>query len=553
MHNSGNKRLAVLIRNNGPCNCSALLRAVATSCGIDLIPWSPSCPESLAGVIEIFPCNSNEVAGISPTIPTFRFELAEPAECNSILRFSGRSIVPIPWRGRTLVANDVAPIVGSIPAGDVMAECNGRPVWSRSVIEGARHDVSIHAKPWIIEDMRLFEHLNGHHFMRLLPFIDWLRSLSDWSRWNKPGTRACFMFDDPNLHSCKYGYLCFSTLASFARRSQCHISFATIPLDQYYINANAAQIFRGNSRELSLLIHGNDHTYRELGRELKPSQSLAKIAKAVRRIKHFEKRSGICVSRVIAPPHGAFTFSMARCCAAQGIEAACVSWGSLWSSNPDENSTRLLGADAIAIIESLPIIPRFRLARESQNHILLAMYLEQPLVLAGHHWDVADGFSVLSELSEFMNGIGEIKWLDMSAIARSNLWWCHHEDVLYVRPFSRYFEVNIPEGTSLISIHAPWVDVSSKAKAVLSLSNGSVLDLVRIDNGSLLIAIPPGAVLPQKLRVQIQQLGANMPIGRNLFSPAALVRRIITESRDRIMPQARRIRRWSPKMIDPLM
>ena len=54
-----------------------------------------------------------------------------------------------------------------------------------------------------------FQHLTETRFLNVVPLIEWLRALSDLRQWKFPPLRACFMFDDPNLHSERYGFICF--------------------------------------------------------------------------------------------------------------------------------------------------------------------------------------------------------------------------------------------------------------------------------------------------------------------------------------------------------
>ena len=48
------------------------------------------------------------------------------------------------------------------------------------------------------------------------------------------------------------------------------------------------------------------------------------------------------------------------------------------------------------MVAGLPVISRFRISRECQNAILLAAYLDQPIIPVGHHQDVAGGLDLLT-------------------------------------------------------------------------------------------------------------------------------------------------------------
>ena len=85
----------------------------------------------------------------------------------------------------------------------------------------------------------------------------------------------------------------FRALAADAEAVGYHAAFATIPLDGWYASRRAVELFNANKETLSLLIHGNDHVRRELGRPLGPAARIALLGQGIRRIERFERRYGI--------------------------------------------------------------------------------------------------------------------------------------------------------------------------------------------------------------------------------------------------------------------
>ena len=73
------------------------------------------------------------------------------------------------------------------------------------------------------------------------------------SGWVSPPVRACFLFDDPNLHRPTYGYVRYHDLVEEADRHDYHVSFAMIPLDGWFTHHATARLFRERSDRLSLL------------------------------------------------------------------------------------------------------------------------------------------------------------------------------------------------------------------------------------------------------------------------------------------------------------
>ena len=518
-----------------------LIGALAKANNSELVQWNACSPGSLSGVVIIkSPQCRDPLPVFPPNLSSFLLELCKPAETMSSVKLtSSQSFFPL-LRGRRFRAADVAPATRSLAEGNVLAEINGRPVWTTCEENGARHDINLQANPWIAEEDRMFEHLNGQHLMRLLPLIEWFRSISDWAQWRKPPTRACFMFDDPNLHYRRYGFISFPHLADEGRRHRYHTAFATVPLDQYYINKPTARLFRENPGQLSLLVHGIGHTKRELAGDDPSVQQLMHLRRGINWIESLERRGGVRVSRVMAPPHGAFAAKSLRNCAIAGFEAACVSWGSVWSSNQDEKWSRLLGAEPATVVGGLPVIPRFRMAKETENQILLAAYLNQPIIAVGHQIDLADGIDLLNCLARFINQMGDVSWQGMEEIARSNYWWRQEGDILSIRPFSKTFVLHVPDGIRLVKIIQPFptrINVSASRSAAL----GSEAKLCEnLGDGSCALPIEGAPVL--SINMEIDTCDAT-ETGLSHYLPLkALVRRVLTESRDRVMPTLRH--RW---------
>jgi len=519
------------------------LRALAQANGVELVLWDVNAPATVSGILSIImPGGEEQQLDFPSNLSSFKIEIVFSKEAGYEVKFSEAPLLSAMLRGRTITMGDAAPVGGKQANGEVLACVNGRPVWKSQIQSGARHDVSIQAWPWIIGSDLVFEHLNGKCLMRLLPLIGWFRWISDWTQWQKPKPRACFMFDDPNLHAASYGYLSFAELAEKGRRQRYHTSFATIPMDQYYVNREAARIVRDHPDELSLLVHGNDHVYRELNKNDSPERRAARMYQALTRIASLERRSGVRVARVMAPPHGAFGSGMMRTCAAVGFEAACVSWGSLWSANRDHKEICLVGARAGEVIEGLPVIPRFGLASGTESQILLSAYLRQPIIPVGHHWDVREGLDLLAEVAGFINGLGEVQWRNMAAIARGNYWWRRERDTLLVRPFSRVFELTVPEGVDQVEVSAKWLKDDLSVSALCAEAIGTGLRCEKAANGTWLMPFRGPGHLTVKMNAQVEELPLDYALRR--FEAIPVLRRLLSESRDRLMPMVpRRLQR----------
>src|SRR5690348_10932331 len=87
-----------------------------------------------------------------------------------------------------------------------------------------------------------------------------------------------------NLAWQRYGYVDFKQIAANAAEENYHVSFATIPLDSWFTHMRTAELFRTSSKYLSLAIHGNNHTRKELARNYTKPERLCLLNQAIRRI-----------------------------------------------------------------------------------------------------------------------------------------------------------------------------------------------------------------------------------------------------------------------------
>jgi hypothetical protein len=416
-----------------------LLQRVARACRVELVLEDQIDPSEAEGMVTIVSIDRVQRQFRRSQSPSLTILLAKPAESYSRIVFteSSRSLSAL-WHGKIFLCESPAPMPVQLPAGDVLAENNSRVAWITRSINGARVDVCVQAEPWLNEDRRLFMHINSRHIMRLLPFIEWCRALSDWHTWSKPTSLACLMFDDPNLHATHYGYVDFGAILERARRGGYHVSFATVPADWYYVSPRVASLFRSNPEHVSLLVHGLWHTYRELGqRELPPLDVLNLLMKA-------EHRYGLSVDRVITPPQGAFSVANCGALVHAGFDGACVSWGSLWNANKDSIDFELLGAEPCLVSDNLPIVPRFGLSPKIENHGVVAAYLKQPMIAVGHHWDLRGGIELLDEAAQCLNVVGDVTWAGLKKIVQKQVWSRVKGDCLEILPYTRSFEVEIP-------------------------------------------------------------------------------------------------------------
>ncbi len=441
-------------------------------------------------------------------------------------------------RGRNLPDESdlAAPAIPSDSNQVVLARRAGCPVWIKRVTAGGEIDWIANPLPVLLPDQNLSLHLHRSRFLPLLPLLHWLDEVTVGWGWGRPPLRAAFMFDDPNLRSCTYGFIDYRELAAEAQTQGYHVSMATIPIDVGRIDPRAAALFRENAQSLSLLVHGNDHTHQELAGDYSSARRNALVAQALRRIERLERQANLRVSRVMAAPHGACNEPMARSLAAHGFESACISRGSLAAHN---RGTRWPDAFGLQLAEvlggSLPVFPRFRLARNCEPDVVLAAFLGQAIIPVGHHQDVRAGLDILGEVAAMINRLGPVNWGDLATISRAHFLHRCEGRSWFVRLYARVVELVVPEFVDDLHLELSWgaSDEVSEVTTVVPVASAAPLEPVAAGRSRYAVSGHAG----QRLRITVQSTAREADAGpHDPFRPWAFARRFLAESRDRMQP-----------------
>jgi hypothetical protein len=369
----------------------------------------------------------------------------------------------------------------------------------------------------------LYDVINYRNVISIFPIILFLRSINENDMWIMPPLRATFMFDDPNLHWPSYGFINYNKIAKSAIDHNYHVSIATIPIDSWFTHDKAAEIFRNNNKYLSLIIHGNDHLSKELGREYDNKAQQSLLREAIMRISKIENIANLRVPMIMAPPHGACSEKMLCTMAQVGFEGATISKGSLYKYNSSSKWMESVGFLPADIICGLPIITRFPINKAYRENMLLCAILGQPIVMVGHHTDLKNGIDFLNEIADFANLIIKPIWLDMKGIFRSNFAKKICRETMTVRSYSRIINILVPEGVEEIVLEN--ADIEQRYYAIFSGLNKEVLVNTPIKiKGEKIVTIYQNVIQNEDIKLMKQ------------LSIYPYARRLATELRDRLMP-----------------
>jgi hypothetical protein len=431
--------------------------------------------------------------------------------------------------GRATEAADLNPAEGD----SILAFQDSLRLWVfRSDHRAELHTVALEV-PSLEGHRLLWEHLRPDGWLAPIPLLHFLGRVTAGIDWSPLPPRACFIFDDPNLHSVRYGYIDYAGLAAHARRHNYHAAIATVPLDAWYAGRGAVEFFRQYREYVSLLIHGNDHARNELGCDYNEEDALRMLAQALRRVTELEHKTKLRVERVIAPPHGGCSESVLAQASRLPIEAVCTSAEPLARS---QNRTKLplhfgllpawFGSGCCPVIRRWDLIYGLLPLR-------LAAFLGQPIIAYGHHQDCAAGLGPLAEIASVVNRWGPTTWTNLETILRGNYRTIRDGELMHVQMCSRSVHVRIPEGISHVMVHASMGDESVPGQISVASSDGQHYECTA---GVPFRATGCGSL---QLKIRSSEVIDPATVGPPAYRLWPPVRRLLSIGRDRLMPVVR--------------
>jgi hypothetical protein len=443
-------------------------------------------------------------------------------------------------RGRALPDAHVAGVapVGA-PHREVLATRAGAPMWTRSGLL----DIAAAAPLELAPHEALRDRLQKGRTCALLPLVHLLRELTDEVRWQPPATRAALLLDDPNLHWPTYGFLRLPELVRDAEAHGYHLALATIPLDWWFAHPRALSLLREHGAALSLLVHGNNHTGRELGQPASEEEGVALAAQALRRAQSFERRSGAEVGRVMVPPHEACSQATVRGLLLCGFEAITMTRPYPWISAPADpwllrppGATPLTGWERVDFAGGLPVMLRHPIVGRDPSEMALRAFLDQPLILYGHHGDLSGGLDLFREAVAEVDALTRPRWCSLQEIARTSYETRREGTLLRVRMLSRRVQVEVPDGVEALAVTLPAAHGAPERERLVV--DGAIAGLAAAPAP---LPVQAGATVEVRLRRVDAVDPEQVPAPR--LRPATLVRRVVGESRDRALPLLRLARR----------
>jgi hypothetical protein len=254
------------------------------------------------------------------------------------------------------------------------------------------------------------------HFLTAVPLVLYVKWAFAEICWSGPETNACLVIDDPVLKST-HGFVNFQELLSLMKRHKFSSNIAFIPWNWRRSAPEVARLFRENSENYSVSVHGCDHTRAEFGSS--DQQRLYwKSRQALERMNRHESITGIRHDPVMVFPQG--VFSEAAMSALKRTDLIASVNNDIISADPHRRGVILSELWDIAVMgySSFPLFTR-RYPWEGIENFAFDALLGKPSIIVIHHDYCSDHCLRLINFIERLNGLKRPPtWRSLGEIVR---------------------------------------------------------------------------------------------------------------------------------------
>jgi hypothetical protein len=224
-------------------------------------------------------------------------------------------------------------------------------------------------------------------------------------------TLACLTIDDPLLRP-KYGCLEYERLLDEMRLHNFFTEIAFIPWNYRRSSLKTVRLLADNADHYAICVHGCNHTGNEFGGG-NYEQLAALSTTALWRMEQHKRLTGLPYDPVIVFPQGRFSSVAMRVLKQQGYLAAF-------------NSTLRAtdGEEPLAVEQRTPFtnmyygFPLFlRRYPRDKSQFVQDLAAGRPIIIVQHPEAFRNGYKAMTDLVDWINGLGRIKWTSLSSIA----------------------------------------------------------------------------------------------------------------------------------------
>jgi hypothetical protein len=229
----------------------------------------------------------------------------------------------------------------------------------------------------------------------------------------EPGreTLACLIIDDPLLRP-RYGCIDYTKLLQEMKEHRFFTEIAFIPWNYRRSDLKTIRLFADNADHYAICVHGCNHLGNEFGGT--DYQHLSSLAStALWRMEQHKKLTGLPYDPVIVFPKGRFSSVAMKALKDQGYFAAFNS--TLLATDVKEMPTIESNQPAARIYHNFPLFLR-RYPRD-KSHFVQDIAFGRPIIIVEHHGAFRNGYKAITDVVDWINGLGNIKWKSLSDIA----------------------------------------------------------------------------------------------------------------------------------------
>jgi hypothetical protein len=419
---------------------------------------------------------------------------------------------------------------------EVILAANERPVFVRLDRGPARIFLLSLPLPDIDKSLSRMHGIEEHYAALIAPLI-WLRSYFGDRCWHAPQSTARLIIDDPGL-SMRYGSLDYKLLLESMQRCRYGTSVAFIPWNGWRTSRKNVSRLLGEGSNLSICIHGYDHTKREF--ELADGPRLdAKASLAMRRMEAQQTRTGAAFEPVMVFPQGHFSSRAIKALRTNDYLAAVNTTAFPADHGVDDIRVRDFLRPAITRYDGFPIFLRHY--PRSFFDLAFDLFVGKPALVVEHHQFFRGGCEAMEDVVAGMyKADPALRWPSLSdQLMRSCLERTlpdgSEEVLFFTRRFVFENRCGHPEHF-LLSKDEP------DAEAIQSVLVDGIGSPWTIENGRLKLEVEaqPGQVR----RIEIIDREIARPATADLgvaYNTGVLVRRALSEFRDNTLARNERL------------
>lgn len=356
----------------------------------------------------------------------------------------------------------------------------------------------------------------------LSPLILFIQNCIPENIWKSQKTLGCFILDDPSLQD-KYGYFELNSLREIIEYSG-SASIAFIPWYYAKSNPGCARVIQQNHPQLSICVHGCDHTWNEFVEDdMLATYSL--IAESLRRMDHHRIKYNIDYEPVIVFPQGRFSQTTLEALATSKFIGAINSTLFSFGDNDAIDLSELVSP--IHTQQGFPLLKRYY--PEDEIGYAFALLLGRPVVFTEHHAFFKKGYQKLSAL---FNQSDVDRWTSPANIFREFYQARQNSDGdTEVRFFSKDFVYKCTKNSKRIHFQTPVL-----AQSVQNVFINEKIVSYKVNHDTINFSFAGDAVEPLYIKIVGSYLPDFPEYHKSEFEKIRiLIRRKASEFRDNVI------------------